>query len=54
MVAVEALGWRYEVCSDWPEGLLAYVRFLAGFRDPDRFDLDLLKAPTRGTLPGPR
>ena len=41
---VEALGWRYEVCSDWPEGWLANVRFLAGFRNPDRFDLDLLKA----------
>lgn len=41
---VEALGWRYEVCSDWPEVFLHNVRFLAGFRNPERFDPELLKA----------
>lgn len=43
-VLVESRGWRYEVCSDWPEVVLHNVRFLAGFRHPDRFDPGLLKA----------
>jgi hypothetical protein len=41
---VEELGWRYEVWTE-PDGLeLRNLRFLAGFRNPERFDHELLKA----------
>lgn len=40
---VEELGWRYEVWSGSPDLLVNNVRFLAGFRNPDRFDPELLK-----------
>lgn len=41
---VETLGWRYEVWSGSPDVLVRNVRFLAGFRNPDRFDPELVKA----------
>ncbi|VBA45360.1 TnsA-like heteromeric transposase endonuclease subunit [Mycobacterium attenuatum] len=40
---VETLGWRYEVWSGSPDVLVHNVRFLAGFRNPDRFDPQLVK-----------
>ncbi len=41
-VAFGLRGWRHEVWSGAPEVLLANVRFLAGYRRPDRFDGALL------------
>lgn len=41
-VAFGLRGWRHEVWTGAPEVLLANVRFLAGYRRPDRFDGALL------------
>lgn len=40
---VESLGWRYEVWSGCSEISLHNVRFLAGFRNAERFDPELVK-----------
>lgn len=47
---VESLGWRYEVWSGCSEISLHNVRFLAGFRNPDRFDPELMKEIHRQSI----
>lgn len=42
---VERRGWRYEVWSEPPATELETVRFLAGFRNAERFDPELISAP---------
>lgn len=44
---VEELGWIYEVWSEPPDLELKNLRFLAGFRNAERFDPELLKAILR-------
>ena len=44
---VEELGWLYEVWSEPPDLELRNLRFLAGFRNAERFDPELLKAILR-------
>ena len=44
---VEELGWRYEVWTEPPELSVMNLRFLAGFRNSDRFDPELLKVVRR-------
>lgn len=41
---VERRGWRYEVWSEPPATELETVRFLAGFRNAERFDPELINA----------
>ncbi len=41
---VEGRGWRYEVWSEPPATELETVRFLAGFRNAERFDPELVNA----------
>ena len=41
---VEELGWNYEAWSEPPDLELRNLRFLAGFRNAERFDPELLKA----------
>lgn len=41
---VERRGWRYEVWSEPPAAELDTVRFLAGFRNAERFDPELINA----------
>lgn len=43
-VLVERRGWRYEVWSEPPVTELETVRFLAGFRNAERFDPELVNA----------
>ena len=44
---VEELGWIYEVWSEPPDLELKNLRVLAGFRNAERFDPELLKAILR-------
>jgi len=46
---VQELGWIYEVWSEPPDIELRNLRFLAGFRNAERFDTELLKAIVRQT-----
>jgi hypothetical protein len=41
---VEGRGWRYEVWSEPPATELGTIRFLAGFRNAERFDPHLVNA----------
>lgn len=42
-VLVEGRGWRYEIRSEVPPMLLATMKFLAGYRNPARFEADLVE-----------
>ncbi|WP_418602007.1 TnsA-like heteromeric transposase endonuclease subunit [Mycolicibacterium sp. SCSIO 43805] len=49
---VENRGWRYEVWNEPPATELGNIRFLAGFRNPRRFDDSLVEAIRQQELIG--